>query len=242
MLESDLIQQKGTSRDVDSYSAFADNYQGSETALRARLQAEGVTTVFCAGVAYDYCVGSTALDAAGCGFKSYLVQDCAAVVGPERESKSKRAMDAALEEAGVVRIAAADVPAAAVATSGRLRLAERGRSGWVDGGDGFIRWADEATPEKAPTADAVAPSPVPPGRHPSAPVATPAAAECAGGTARGGAGGVRSPVFDSPCSPGAEHEGADEFRPLGAPAKPATLAALLPRDQHLRIPAAETGA
>ena len=69
--DTDLVQPKGTDCNVDSYSGFFDNCQNADTGLQNRLRALGVNAVFCAGVAYDYCVGSTAADAAKCAFYSY---------------------------------------------------------------------------------------------------------------------------------------------------------------------------
>jgi len=59
----DFIQQKGQKPDVDSYSAFRDNDQAALTGLAAQLRAEGVTELDICGLATDYCVKFSALDA-----------------------------------------------------------------------------------------------------------------------------------------------------------------------------------
>ena len=59
----DFIQQKGLNRAVDSYSAFRDNDQAALTGLAAHLRAEGVTGLDLCGLATDYCVKFSALDA-----------------------------------------------------------------------------------------------------------------------------------------------------------------------------------
>lgn len=59
----DFIQQKGQNPTVDSYSAFRDNDQAALTGLAARLRAEGVTELDLCGLATDYCVKFSALDA-----------------------------------------------------------------------------------------------------------------------------------------------------------------------------------
>ncbi|QND47552.1 bifunctional nicotinamidase/pyrazinamidase [Rhizobium lusitanum] len=59
----DFIQQKGQKPDVDSYSAFRDNDQAALTGLAAQLRAEGVTELDLCGLATDYCVKFSALDA-----------------------------------------------------------------------------------------------------------------------------------------------------------------------------------
>jgi nicotinamidase/pyrazinamidase len=76
---SDYIVDKGINKMVDSYSGFFDNSKGSETTLRGHLKKQGISEVFVVGVAFDYCVGSTALDAVDCGFTAYIVDDCAKV-------------------------------------------------------------------------------------------------------------------------------------------------------------------
>ena len=67
---------KGFNPDVDSYSAFFDNQKVSETELRTSLTDRGVTDVFVAGLATDYCVGFTALHSLELGFRTSLITDC----------------------------------------------------------------------------------------------------------------------------------------------------------------------
>lgn len=52
---------------VDSYSGFFDNYKDRATGLGDELVKRGVTDVFVCGLAYDYCAGSSACDAAELG-------------------------------------------------------------------------------------------------------------------------------------------------------------------------------
>ncbi|KQS72659.1 nicotinamidase [Rhizobium sp. Leaf371] len=59
----DLIQQKGLDRRVDSYSAFRDNDRAALTGLSELLSARGVTRLDICGLATDYCVKFSALDA-----------------------------------------------------------------------------------------------------------------------------------------------------------------------------------
>ena len=70
---TDIVVDKGTNSRVDSYSGFGSPPE--VTTLLADLQAKGVTKVYCVGLAYDYCVGSTAVDAAKNGFTTYLLTD-----------------------------------------------------------------------------------------------------------------------------------------------------------------------
>jgi len=69
------IFQKGTDPRVDSYSGFFDNGRRHDTGLGAWLRGEGVTDVAVMGLATDYCVRWTALDALSLGFATSLVVD-----------------------------------------------------------------------------------------------------------------------------------------------------------------------
>lgn len=103
--ETDYIQAKGTTSKVDSYSGFFDNLHGSHTGLEAVLREQHITDVFVVGLAYDYCAGLTACDAAHLGFRTRLVKDCTRAVSSETEA----CMDESLMAAGVEIIRAADV-------------------------------------------------------------------------------------------------------------------------------------
>lgn len=66
------VFQKGTDRDIDSYSGFFDNGHRKATGLGDYLKSKGVTDVYVCGLATDYCVKFTALDAVQLGFKTHL--------------------------------------------------------------------------------------------------------------------------------------------------------------------------
>ncbi len=69
-LESvDLIVKKGTDREIDSYSAFFDNAKLRVTDLDALLKQKGVESLHVVGVALDYCVKFTVLDALDLGYE-----------------------------------------------------------------------------------------------------------------------------------------------------------------------------
>lgn len=71
---------KGTEPRIDSYSAFFDNGHRQATGLGDYLQARGVSDVYLAGLATDYCVKFSALDAVQLGFAVHVVEDgCRAV-------------------------------------------------------------------------------------------------------------------------------------------------------------------
>ncbi len=69
------VVQKGTALDIDSYSAFFDNARLRSTGLGERLRELNVGTVCLLGLATDYCVKFSALDAASLGFQVKVVSE-----------------------------------------------------------------------------------------------------------------------------------------------------------------------
>jgi nicotinamidase/pyrazinamidase len=69
------IFQKGIDPEVDSYSGFFDNGRRRSTGLGDFLRKQNVTAVYLAGLATDYCVKFTALDARALGFSTVLLDD-----------------------------------------------------------------------------------------------------------------------------------------------------------------------
>lgn len=69
------VFQKGQKREVDSYSGFFDNDHATSTGLGDYLREQGATSVFVCGLATDYCVKFSALDAHNLGFATYLLVD-----------------------------------------------------------------------------------------------------------------------------------------------------------------------
>jgi nicotinamidase/pyrazinamidase len=77
---ADLILRKGFRPEIDSYSAFFENDQTTVTGLEGYLRARGVKHVSFAGLATDFCVAWSALDAVRLGFgASVLMQACRAI-------------------------------------------------------------------------------------------------------------------------------------------------------------------
>ena len=75
-----LIIRKGYNKGVDSYSAFAEADRKTVTGLAGYLKARGIKTVYVSGLATDFCVGWTAMDARKAGFEVYVVEDaCRAI-------------------------------------------------------------------------------------------------------------------------------------------------------------------
>ncbi len=75
-----LILRKGMHPGVDSYSAFVEADGKTTTGLAALLKARGVKRIFACGLATDYCVAFSALDARAAGFEAFVIEDaCRAI-------------------------------------------------------------------------------------------------------------------------------------------------------------------
>lgn len=75
-----LIIRKGFHPDIDSYSAFMEADRKTPTGLKGYLKEHQIDTVYIVGIATDFCVAWTALDAAQMGFKTYVIEDaCKAI-------------------------------------------------------------------------------------------------------------------------------------------------------------------
>ncbi|MDO7876703.1 bifunctional nicotinamidase/pyrazinamidase [Hymenobacter sp. ASUV-10] len=79
----EAIFRKGTSVDIDSYSAFFDNGHRKSTGLADYLRGRGVTQVYLAGLAADYCVYFSALDALAEGFATTVITDATRAISAE---------------------------------------------------------------------------------------------------------------------------------------------------------------
>jgi nicotinamidase/pyrazinamidase len=78
--QAELILRKGFRPEVDSYSAFFENDRTTPTGLGGYLEERGLTRVFLCGLAYDYCVGYSALDARWLGLEAMVIKDaCRAI-------------------------------------------------------------------------------------------------------------------------------------------------------------------
>jgi nicotinamidase/pyrazinamidase len=80
LTRAELILRKGFRREIDSYSAFFENDRETATGLGGYLEERGLTRVFLAGLAYDFCVGYSALDARRLGLEAVVLRDaCRAI-------------------------------------------------------------------------------------------------------------------------------------------------------------------
>ncbi|HYC04329.1 MAG TPA: bifunctional nicotinamidase/pyrazinamidase [Azospirillaceae bacterium] len=79
-VRAELVVRKGFRPEIDSYSAFFENDRRTATGLAGYLRERGFTRVFLAGLATDYCVAYSAMDAARLGFQAVVVEDaCRAI-------------------------------------------------------------------------------------------------------------------------------------------------------------------
>ena len=78
---AEMILRKGFRKEIDSYSAFEENDKRTGTGLAGFLRERELTRLIFCGLAYDFCVGFSALDAARLGFESVVVQDLTRAVG-----------------------------------------------------------------------------------------------------------------------------------------------------------------
>ena len=70
-----IIIRKGFHKEIDSYSAFDEADHKTTTGLAGYLNARGIKTVYVTGLATDFCVAWTALDARKAGFTVYVIED-----------------------------------------------------------------------------------------------------------------------------------------------------------------------
>jgi nicotinamidase/pyrazinamidase len=101
-----LVIRKGYHNEVDSYSAFLEADKETHTGLGGYLKERGIDTVFITGLATDFCVAWTAIDARHAGLTTYVVEDaCRGIdIGG---SLAKAWTD--MTEAGVKKIQSSDI-------------------------------------------------------------------------------------------------------------------------------------
>ena len=102
------IIQKGTDPTVDSYSGFADNGGRIETPLHNRLQSLNIDTLYICGLATDYCVKFTVLDAIKRGYLVFLIVDGCRGVNQQPDDSQQALID--MEQAGAKLIFSINVP------------------------------------------------------------------------------------------------------------------------------------
>jgi len=99
-----LVIRKGHHRKIDSYSAFLEADRRTRTGLDGYLRSRGVKRVFCAGLATDFCVAWTALDARRFRLQSVVIEDACRAI--DRDGSLEAAWKA-MKKAGVRRLSSA---------------------------------------------------------------------------------------------------------------------------------------
>jgi len=75
-----LVIRKGYNAGIDSYSGFKEADRETSTGLAGYLKERGFKRVFCVGLALDFCVAWTALDAAEAGFETHVIEDASRAI------------------------------------------------------------------------------------------------------------------------------------------------------------------
>ena len=104
--QAQLIIRKGFNRNVDSYSAFLEADRKTETGLAGYLKGRGINRVFVCGLATDYCVAWSALDARRFGLQAEVIED--ACRGIDLGGSLAKAWND-MAKAGVKRIQSSDI-------------------------------------------------------------------------------------------------------------------------------------
>ena len=105
-LEADIVVRKGSNPAIDSYSALYENDHRTSTGLAGYLRERGCRRLFLAGLATDFCVQYSALDARREGFEVFIVED--GVRGIDLDGSLTSAWER-MHAAGVRRICEADL-------------------------------------------------------------------------------------------------------------------------------------
>ena len=103
---AELILRKGFRPAIDSYSAFLENDKRTATGLAGYLRERDFRRIFLAGLAYDYCVRFSAVDAMHLGFEAVVISDACRPIGTIAETEEEFA------KVGVKQITTAELLAA----------------------------------------------------------------------------------------------------------------------------------
>ncbi|CAN7747788.1 nicotinamidase [Caballeronia sp. LjRoot29] len=101
-----VVIRKGFHKDMDSYSAFEEADHKTETGLAGYLKQRRINTVFVTGLATDFCVAWTAMDARKAGFQAYVIEDA---TRPIDLNGSLAAARKNMDRVGVKRIQSQDI-------------------------------------------------------------------------------------------------------------------------------------
>lgn len=88
----EAIFRKGTNKEIDSYSGFYDNAHLKSTGLSGYLKDKGVSKLYFCGLAAEYCVYFSIIDALKEGFKAILIEDATKAISPKDFEKARKAI------------------------------------------------------------------------------------------------------------------------------------------------------
>jgi nicotinamidase/pyrazinamidase len=103
---AELVLRKGFRREIDSYSAFYENDHRTPTGLAGYLRERGLTRLFLAGLAFDFCVRFSAEDAQRSGFTACVIEDACRGIDVDDSVAATRS---AFAELGLKLTAMADI-------------------------------------------------------------------------------------------------------------------------------------
>ena len=106
LTKAELILRKGFRPHIDSYSAFFENDRNTATGLAGYLRERGLKRVFLSGLAYDLCVGFSALGARRLGLPAVIVKDACRAINL---NGSVAQMEAEFAKAGVILVESNDI-------------------------------------------------------------------------------------------------------------------------------------
>jgi nicotinamidase/pyrazinamidase len=103
-VSAELILRKGFHAGIDSYSAFQENDRATKTGLAGYLRERGLQRLFLVGLAYDFCVRYSAVDARAAGFAAIVVEDaCRSINLDDSVEQTRREFAAVGVECAVSR-------------------------------------------------------------------------------------------------------------------------------------------
>lgn len=101
----EAIFRKGTDKNIDSYSVFYDNGHLKSTGLTGYLKAQGTSQLYMCGLASDFCVYYSLMDAFKEGFACFFIEDASRPINPDELEKQK----AEMQHLGIQIISASDI-------------------------------------------------------------------------------------------------------------------------------------
>jgi nicotinamidase/pyrazinamidase len=105
---AELVLRKGYRREIDSYSTFCEADGTTRTGLAGYLRERSLTRVFFAGLATDFCVAYSAVDARAAGFEAFIVEDACRAIDT---GGSLAAAWMRMQACGVVRVTSPELGA-----------------------------------------------------------------------------------------------------------------------------------